>query len=90
MDCHIVFDQEQVIWVFGGPGTTSQQITQGSLDFIAKEWQSLMQHRLCPTQRDIVLTTGRVDLVASIIAGYEFDVALFVAREIWNQWEKLR
>lgn len=55
------------------------------MNFMAKELWTLVRHRLCPINRDNVLSLDHAALVAGIMAGYDIDMAKLIAREIYNQ-----
>lgn len=57
----------------------------GSLSFKAKAWWKLVHHRLSPTYWDNVLRSDQTALIASIINGYEMDVAKWIARKIYDR-----
>lgn len=78
----ITINEEEVSWVVGDPRVNSQRISKNTLKFNAKAWWTTAQHRLCPINRDDVLSLVRTALIVGFMEGYKFEVAQFIAREI--------
>lgn len=78
----IALNREEAIWVVNGLGVASQKIKKHTLNFKAKSWWILAQHRLCPTIGDNVLSPFRSALIVGFMYGYEFNLGEFLARQI--------
>lgn len=64
------------------PGGNSWNIEKHMLNFEVKAWWKLAWHKLCTTTGNNVLNPVCVVLIAGLIVGYEFDVGVFLARDI--------
>lgn len=77
--------KEETRSIVGGPRVNSLQFTKNTLKFKAKTYWTVARHRLCPTIGDNVLRTVCITLVSGLMVGYDFDVAQFIAREIYDR-----
>lgn len=64
-----------------GSGRTRSGVTKDrkhTLNFKAKVWWTLDQHRLCPTTGDNILSSIYTALIVGLMVRYEFDVGEFL------------
>lgn len=79
---HIASNRKDIVWEVGGSSMTSQNIEKYTINSEAKEWWTLAWHKPCPTTEDSVLILVQAAMIAKFIAGYEFDIREFLAREM--------
>ncbi|KAF3655536.1 hypothetical protein FXO37_15893 [Capsicum annuum] len=81
----ITINGEKVSWEVGGPGVNSQQVIKNTVNYEVKAWWTLARHRLCPTTGDNIVSLVCTILIAGFMEGYEFNIAQFITREIWDR-----
>ncbi|MCD9645686.1 hypothetical protein HAX54_034812, partial [Datura stramonium] len=81
MENIITDDKKGVKWVTG-----RKPIYKASLNFLAKSWWSIVQHRVAPTVNYNVLSVDKAALVTCIMSEYLLNIPRIIATEI-QEWE---
>lgn len=61
------------------------QITKKTLNFVAKAWETLARHSLCPIIGENIPSLVRTTLVTGLTAEYDFNIVQFIFKEINDQ-----